>query len=102
MRYSLGLNYRESGRIWRVGIAYDETPIPDPQHRTPRIPTDDRTWLALGLGLPVSESFWLDLGYAHLFIGDVAIDHTDTNGYTLLGEYEEEADIFSVQATLKF
>jgi long-chain fatty acid transport protein len=101
MRYSLGLNYREGPRIWRMGVAYDETPIPDPQHRTPRIPTNDRTWLALGLGLPVSEAVWLDLGYAHLFVDDTAMDHTDQTGYTLRGSYDGEVDILSVQATMK-
>ena len=102
MRYSLGLNYRESGRIWRMGVAYDETPIPDPQHRTPRIPGNDRTWLALGVGLPVFESVWLDLAYAHLFVDDTPIDHTDENGYALRGVYESDVDIFSVQATMNF
>jgi long-chain fatty acid transport protein len=102
LRYSLGLNYRESGRIWRVGVAYDETPIPDPQHRTPRIPGNDRTWLAFGVGLPVLQSLWLDLGYAHLFVDDTPIDHTDGNGYALRGIYEADVDIFSLQATMKF
>ncbi|MDJ0807755.1 MAG: outer membrane protein transport protein [Gammaproteobacteria bacterium] len=102
MRYSVGLNYREGKRIWRAGWAYDETPIPDAEHRTPRIPGNDRTWLAFGVGMPFFEAFWLDLGYAHLFIDDTAIDHTDSNGYTLRGVYEAEVDIFSVQATMEF
>lgn len=102
VRYSLGLNYKESSRIWRLGVAYDETPIPDPQHRTPRIPGNDRTWLALGVGLPVFETIWLDLGYAHLFVDDTPIDHTDANGYALRGIYEADVDIFSLQATMKF
>jgi long-chain fatty acid transport protein len=102
MRYSLGLNYKESSRIWRMGVAYDETPIPDPQHRTPRIPGNDRTWLAFGVGLPVNETIWLDLGYAHLFVDDTPIDHTDANGYALRGIYEADVDILSIQATMKF
>jgi long-chain fatty acid transport protein len=102
MRYSLGLNYRQGPRIWRMGVAYDETPIPDPQHRTPRIPGNDRTWLALGVGLPVLDAIWLDLGYAHLFVDDTPIDHTDQNGYALRGVYEAHVDIFSVQATMTF
>jgi long-chain fatty acid transport protein len=101
MRYSLGLNYREGPRIWRMGVAYDETPIPDPQHRIPRIPGNDRTWLALGVGLPVTETIWLDLGYAHLFVDDMAIDHADQAGYTLSGIYEADVDILSIQATMK-
>lgn len=101
-RYSLGLNFKEGNRIWRLGTAYDETPIPDPQHRTPRIPGNDRTWLSVGLGLPVNDSIWLDMGYAHLFLDDTPIDHTDDNGYAIRGVYEAEVDILSVQATMKF
>jgi long-chain fatty acid transport protein len=102
MRYALGLNYRQKSRIWRMGIAYDETPIPDPQRRTPRIPGNDRTWLAFGVGLPVFDSLWLDLGYAHLFVDDTPIDHTDQNGYALRGIYQADVDIFSLQATMTF
>ncbi|MEN8178492.1 MAG: outer membrane protein transport protein [Pseudomonadota bacterium] len=102
MRYSIGLNFQEGPRIWRAGWAYDETPIPDPQHRTPRIPGNDRTWLSFGLGMPFSKAFWLDLGYTHIFIDDTPIDHTDSNGYTLRGVYEADVDILSAQATMNF
>ena len=102
MRYALGLNYRQGQRVWRVGVAYDETPIPDPQHRTARIPGNDRIWLALGVGLPVFESIWLDLGYAHLFVDDTPIEQTNAYDYVLRGVYESDVDILSLQATMTF
>lgn len=47
-RYSLGATWhRDSAWSWRAGIAYDETPVPD-AFRTPRIPDESRTWLAVG------------------------------------------------------
>ncbi len=102
MRYAVGLNYTTNSYVLRTGLAHDESPIPDEQHRTPRIPGNARSWLSLGLGLPVNQAIWLDFGYAHLFSDDAAIDHTDDNGYALRGVYELAADIFSAQTTVKF
>ncbi|MEN8166815.1 MAG: OmpP1/FadL family transporter [Pseudomonadota bacterium] len=102
MRYAVGLNYTTNAYVLRTGLALDESPIPDEQHRTPRIPGNARKWLSLGMGLPVHKAIWLDFGYAHLFSDDAAIDHADSNGYVLRGVYELAADIFSAQATMKF
>ncbi len=39
MRYSVGVDYRmNSAWTFRGGVAYDETPIPDAEHRTPTHP----------------------------------------------------------------
>ncbi len=44
MRYSVGLDYLLSNRwVLRTGLAYDETPVPDKERRTPRLPGNDRT-----------------------------------------------------------
>ncbi len=98
LRYSLGAQYALND-TWtlRTGIALDEEPIPDEQHRTPRIPGNDRTWLAFGAGWHLSERFHVDVGYAHLFVDDTAIDHVDDNGYAIRGVYEAAVDIVSAQ-----
>ncbi len=104
MRYSLGFNYQSSAALtWRMGVAYDETPIPDESHRTPRIPGNDRTWVAFGIGYQPSRDFSFDIGYAHLFVDQSAIDHTDANtGYTLRGTFDSSVDVLSVQTNWKF
>src|SRR5439155_1057724 len=50
-RYSVGTRY-EPTRRWsfRLGAAYDETPVPDDAHRTARIPDADRIWASFGIG----------------------------------------------------
>lgn len=99
-RYSLGANYRLNDRLTlRGGVAFDETPVPD-DFRTVRIPDEDRTWIAFGAQYRLSPRSMVDVGYAHLFVKDAAIDKTD--GATLTGTYEASVDILSAQLTLNF
>ncbi len=103
-RYSLGTEYRPSGRwVWRAGVALDQTPIPNPQERTPRIPDNNRFWLALGFGYQYSERLGFDVGYAHLFVPDPKIDRVDPLGVSLLrGRYDARVDILSAQLRWRF
>ncbi len=107
MRYSVGTNYRLNDRwLLRGGLAYDQEPIPDAQHRTPRIPGNDRRWLALGAGYQASDSLRLDLGYAHLFVADAAIDRNDAAdggaaGH-IQGSFKNKVDILSAQLSWSF
>ncbi len=97
-RYAVGTHYRHSEQLLlRAGIAYDQTPIPDTEHRTPRIPGNDRTWLALGLNYRVSPQLSFDLGYAHLFVADTEIDDQNKLGAVLKGDYDSSVDILSGQ-----
>lgn len=102
VRYSLGLSYRYNDR-WtlRTGVAYDETPIPSAELRTPRIPGNDRRWLAFGASYRHSDNLQFDVGYAHLFVDDTPINHTSA-GATLVGEYESSVDILSAQLRWQF
>lgn len=98
MRYGLGLEYKPNMRwSWRTGIAYDETPIPNAQRRTPRIPDNDRTWVAVGASYQYSDNLVFDAAYAHLFMKDSRIDDTDGSGNQLLGNYKSSVDIVGVQ-----
>lgn len=103
MRYALGVNYRHNSTwLLRAGVAYDEEPIRNAQLRTPRIPGNDRTWLAFGANYRHSPNLSFDVGYAHLFVDDTRIDHTDSNGYNLVGEYDSSVDILSMQMNWTF
>lgn len=105
-RYSLGVGYQPNERwTYRFGVAYDETPVPDKEHRTPRLPDDNRLWLALGLGYAPWADLRLDLGYAHLFIDDPQIDNTlesPSPTHTIRGKYQVEANILGGQLNWKF
>ncbi len=98
MRYALGIDYRPTDK-WtlRAGVAFDETPVPNAAHRTPRIPGEDRTWLAVGFGYRLNRALAFDVGYAHLFIEDPEINTSGPTVGTLTGEYDADVNILSAQ-----
>ena len=100
-RYSVGGTYNHGDALAiRVGVAYDQTPIPD-ETRTPRIPGADRTWLTVGAGY--SPNAWsFDIAYAHIFVDDGSIDLVDAQRGDLSGTFENKVDIISVEASYKF
>ncbi len=107
-RYAIGLNYQLNPRLLlRSGLAYDETPIPSGEYRTPRIPGNDRLWLAFGFGYQIDEQLSFDLGYAHLFVDDSDSDHAfessvPTLEHNLKGEYSARVDILSLQLNWQY
>lgn len=98
-RFAVGATYQLNGDIeLRTGCAYDQTPVPDPQHRTARIPDADRIWLAAGAGVRVTDTVSVDVGYVHLWFDDADIAEVyDTSGAALVGTYEGDVDIVSLQ-----
>jgi len=112
-RVAIGAEYRYS-QAWmlRSGVAYDETPVPSDDLRSPRVPDNDRTWLTFGATYQYSPAITFDFGYAHLFVDDpkmkgVSDNHDPTQGQTtgahrLSGEYDSSVDILSAQVNWKF
>ena len=101
-RYSIGATHRYND-TWkaRVGLAFDQSPVSD-QYRTPRIPDNDRTWLALGGQYKVSTESMLDFGYAHLFVKDSSLNQPVATGVNVVGTYKNNVNIFSVQYAYSF
>jgi long-chain fatty acid transport protein len=104
-RYSVGANYHMNDQWkFRGGLAFDQTPVPD-STRTPRLPDQDRTWVALGAQYRMSPAAVVDMGYAHLFVKDANINQNDGNqnlNGLINGTYNSKIDIFSVQLTYNF
>jgi len=98
-RYSIGVNFTPNQTwIYRAGVAYDETAVPSAELRSARIPGNDRTWLALGLGYQMSKNLAVDVGYAHLFVKDADINRlVEATNNLLRGSYESSVDILSAQ-----
>jgi long-chain fatty acid transport protein len=107
-RYALGVIYKPSTPLdLRLGVAFDESPIPSEQRRTPRIPGADRTWITLGAGYQVNQMITLDFAYAHLFVDDPKINKDITEEENLLrgaliGEYDASVDIISASISFRF
>lgn len=90
----------------RTGLAWDQDPTRN-RHRGPRIPTDDRYWLSLGLGWNPIPNLKLDLGYTRIFIRDTSIDLEASdrgNGArgNLQADVDGSADIVAFQARWAF
>jgi len=100
-RYGIGTNYKMSPQTkLRFGVAFDETPTNDTD-RTPRLPDQDRTWVALGVQYKPSKTGILDVGYAHEFVKDASVNNSQPVG-TLVGTFKVKADIFSLQYSQSF
>ncbi len=107
-RVALGTIYTPDASDWtyRLGAAYDESPIKDAASRSARLPDTDRIWLTVGAGFNPSKALRIDFGYAHLFMNDAKISKTATGENTargaLNGSYEASVDILSVEAQYTF
>jgi len=108
-RISVGLNYKlDTVRMLRFGLAHDQTPVPNAERRTPRLPGDNRTWISFGFNVKPTKDISLDFGYAHLFVTDAKINNefessaAATLEHTLSGSYDAKVDIFSAQLNWNF
>ncbi len=110
--FSVGLNYQVNQK-WdvRFGAAADESPVPDAQRRTPRIPDSDRTWLSVGASYRPTTNVSVDFGFAHLFFDDAQIDNTINLVSTAPGAAvdriraetnDSDANLAGIQVQVKF
>ena len=109
----MGANYRQNDAwTWRFGVAYDQSPVQDAD-RTPRVPDEDRTWLAIGVQHKLSKAAAIDVGYAHLFVRDASSRLCDAAGAAanpagcagknaLIGTYNNNVNILSAQFRYSF
>jgi len=107
-RVAIGTIYTPENSDWtyRLGTAYDESPIKDAASLSARLPDADRIWLTVGAGFNPSEDVRIDFGYAHLFKNDAKISKTATGEDQLRGalngSYEGSIDILSIEAQYTF
>jgi long-chain fatty acid transport protein len=101
-RYTLGLNYRHNDRWkYRVGAAYDQSPIPSNQlDRAQSIPADDLIWLAFGVGYSPTPRLSLDVGYAYPFLMQPPVSSGLES--SIAGQFQGEQDILSAQFKWRF
>ncbi|MEE9398128.1 MAG: outer membrane protein transport protein, partial [Methylococcales bacterium] len=71
-------------------------------HRTPRIPDNNRYWLSIGASYSPFEHLNIDFAYSHIFMHNSEINNTDSLGHTLKGTFSTDADIVSAQARWVF
>ncbi|MCG5531302.1 outer membrane protein transport protein [Halorhodospira halochloris] len=108
--FSLGTRYDHSDQWdFRFGVAYDQTPTSD-RYRTPRIPDEDRTWVALG-GTWQPEAvnnLTVDFAYTYIWLDDAAITLAEglaDDGVLddpVAGEYESNVQVVAASANWRF
>jgi long-chain fatty acid transport protein len=100
-RYTLGLNYQHSDHWkYRLGAAYDQSPIPGGRLGTTGIPAEDLIWVAFGVGYSPTPRLSLDVGYAYPFLTDPQL--YDGLQHNLAGQFQGESDILSAQFKWRF
>ena len=99
-RASIGANYKLNGP-WtlKLGAAYDQTPVPNAESRTVRLPDSDRYWLSVGAAYQVSRDGKLDFGYTLVSAknADINNDQTATGGGIVNGSYKAHVHVLGVQ-----
>jgi long-chain fatty acid transport protein len=101
-RGSVGVNYRLDPK-WtlRGGLAYDQSPV-NSTDRTPRLPDNNRTWVALGAQYKWDQNWSFDLAYAYIFVQNPDINQnkgsTAANGL-ISGSYSSNVNIVGMQVT---
>lgn len=107
-RFSLGATFTPT-KEWalRIGAAYDQSPTPNERLITPRIPDNDRLWLAIGAGYKFSDSIMFNIGYVHLFFQDAKIYKSVSNPEDairggLRGKFSGTVDIISAELQWAF
>lgn len=112
-RAGLGVEHQlNPSWLLRAGVAYDNTPVQD-AFRTPRLPDEDRTWLAVGVRYQPEQNapWWVDVGYSHIWVDDatsrlseclaVVAGRCAANA-TLNGKYEADINLLAAQVSFRF
>jgi long-chain fatty acid transport protein len=103
-RAGLGAEYSVSERwLLRLGFAYDASPVQD-AFRTPRLPDEDRKWLAAGARFRPNAAWTFDVGYAHLWVKSASSNLSPVGGVpgALRGTYDSRSDILAAQVSVRF
>jgi long-chain fatty acid transport protein len=104
-RISVGATYHwNDAWSFRGGLAWDQTPTNTPD-RTPRLPDEDRFWIAVGAQYKFSRNLALDAGLTYIPIKSPDISQnagsTAANGL-IKGSYDANVTVISAQMTYTF
>ncbi|MCB0344444.1 MAG: outer membrane protein transport protein [Bdellovibrionales bacterium] len=99
-RYAFGVDIHPSDELAvLLGYAFEETPIPDPEHRTPRIPDLERHWFTAGVSYQLTDSLNLSVSYAYILTDEDKSNILGPTGDNFAGSYDGDVNIISGQLT---
>ena len=96
--YALGFEHDyQPGLTLRAGIAYEQSPVQNPEERLTQVPDSDRIWLSAGLSYQMMQNVTVDFAYTHIFLEDAEINRTAlTSPLVLVADREASVDIISL------
>jgi long-chain fatty acid transport protein len=100
-RAALGANYKVN-EAWKLkfGVAFDQTPVHDTEHRPVSLPDSNRTAVATGVQWKPTKASTLDFGVEYLFMQETDINNS-SNGF-VKGDYDNNALILGCQYSMSF
>ncbi len=103
-RIALGANYRYSDALkLKFGIAYDQSPVKNPETRLVSMPDNNRVWLSMGGQYRFSKASTLDLGVAYLYVRDPSIANLQQPARgAILGQYDGSIWVLGAQYSHAF
>lgn len=107
--YAIGGTYTLNDQwLFRAGFAYDEAPV-NKNHRTARVPDNDRKWLTAGARYTVNQDMSFDLGLAYLIMSDFSMSEFNYDlkdkkmqPEKISGDYSMDAFGISAQMNYRF
>lgn len=104
-RVSVGATYHwNDAWSFRGGLAWDQSPV-NTLDRTPRLPDEERVWIAVGAQYKFNRNLALDAGFVYIPVKspDIAQNAGSTAANGLIkGTYDANVTIFSAQVTYTF
>lgn len=115
-KVAIGATYQYSAPLQlRFGVAYDQSPVPDEEHRLSTMPDNDRIWLSFGGKYDLNKNSSINAAYSYIHIknakaqvngycggstaGAVNCVSSYTNGQA---DYKSHAHILGVQYNYQF
>ncbi|MGD7654135.1 MAG: OmpP1/FadL family transporter [Verrucomicrobiales bacterium] len=103
IRLSIGATCRYNDKLTlRCGFAFDESPVPDADHRTLRIPDGDRYWASIGASYQFNDCYRFDIGYTHIFTADTSIHEPGAGNGTFTGTATGDVNVISTGISASF
>lgn len=102
--YSVGADWKAGDLTLRAGLGIDKTPVTD-EHRSVRVPSNDRMVATLGLSYPVNDKMSIDVAYMFLKEDTAHVDRTKTTPagpITYSADYEGMGHLIGAQMNMKF
>ncbi|MBC8648191.1 transporter [Pseudomonas sp. MTM4] len=100
--YALGAAYKLN-KEWtlRTGLAFDQSPTNN-THRSPRIPSGDRTAVSFGLAWNPTDDVTVDLAYSYLWEEDTTVRSQSPTKGLYNATYENSAHGFGAALSYRF